>query len=84
VRKLEVLVRHHADDEETKQFPQLRAHIPRERLVEIGHQVRTAKKLAPTRPHPSAPHSELFHKTIGAGIGMIDRLRDTLSGRQTG
>ena len=43
--------------------------------------VEAAKKAAPTRPHPSAPHSALFHKTVGPGIGMVDRLRDKLTGR---
>ena len=83
VRQLEAQLRHHANDEETDQFPQLRAHIPVEKLVDLGEKVERAKKLAPTRPHPSAPHSELFHKTVGPGVGMIDRLRDKLTGRQT-
>jgi hemerythrin superfamily protein len=84
VRQLEAQLRHHASDEETDQFPQLRAHIPAEKLVDLGEKVERAKKLAPTRPHPTAPHSELFHKTVGPGVGMIDRLRDKLTGRQTG
>jgi hemerythrin superfamily protein len=65
VRELEGLLRHHANDEETDQFPQLRAYIPAEQLVELGQKVENAKKTAPTRPHPDAPHSELFHKTVG-------------------
>ncbi len=84
VRQFEAMLRHHANDEESEQFPQLRAHIPGASLIELGEQVQHAKKLAPTRPHPSAPHSELFHKTIGPGVGMIDRLRDKLTGRHTG
>jgi hypothetical protein len=84
VLELEAQLRHHANDEETQQFPQLRAHISGDKLVELGQQVQTAKTLAPTRPHPSAPHSALFHKTVGPGVGMIDRLRDALSGRRTG
>lgn len=84
VRKLEELLRHHASDEEGNQFPKVRAHVPAEKLVDIGRKVEDAKKLAPTRPHPGAPHSELFHKTVGAGVGMIDRLQDRLTGRQTG
>jgi hemerythrin superfamily protein len=84
VRELESQLRHHANDEETEQFPQLRAHIPPDRLVELGVKVENAKKVAPTRPHPSAPHSELFHKTVGPGVGMVDRLRDKLTGRATG
>jgi hypothetical protein len=68
-------------DEENDQFPQLRARVPREQLVEMAGKVETAKKVAPTRPHPAAPHSELFHKLAGPGVGMVDRLRDTLTGR---
>ncbi|MFD1212554.1 hemerythrin domain-containing protein [Arthrobacter sp. GCM10027362] len=84
VRQLEAQLRHHASDEESNQFPQLRAHIPGEKLVDMGEKVEKAKKLAPTRPHPHAPHSELFHKTVGPGVGMVDRLLDKLKGRHTG
>ncbi|WP_111412299.1 hemerythrin domain-containing protein [Billgrantia lactosivorans] len=84
VHKLDELLRHHAKDEEADQFPKLRARLSGEELVELGSKVEKAKQLAPTRPHPSAPHSELFHKTVGAGVGMVDRLRDQLSGRMTG
>ena len=74
---------HHIADEEGQQFPQLRAHIPAETLVELKGKVETAKKLAPTRPHPAAPNAELFHKTVGPGVGLVDRLRDKLTGRST-
>jgi hypothetical protein len=84
VHKLEEALGHHASDEETEQFPQLRAHVPAGELVGLGEKVERAKKLAPTRPHPHAPHSELFHKTVGTGVGMVDRLRDKLTGRHTG
>lgn len=81
---LGALLRHHARDEEEDQFPQLRAHLTHGDLVELGQKVEAAKRLAPTRPHPLAPHSELFHKTVGLGVGLIDRLRDKLTGRHTG
>lgn len=84
VQELNKQLRHHADDEESDQFPKLRAHLSSEQLVEMGDKVQKAKHLAPTRPHPSAPHSELFHKSVGPGVGMIDRLRDKLTGRHTG
>lgn len=84
VQGLEAQLTHHAGDEETEQFPKLRLHIPREKLIDLGQKVEKAKKLAPTRPHPSAPHSELFHKTVGPGVGMVDRLLDKLTHRQTG
>lgn len=79
--RLEELLRDHISDEEDDQFPQLRSTIPHDELAEIGRKVETAKKAAPTRPHPSAPHSELFHKALGPGVGLVDRLRDKLSGR---
>ncbi|GIF14942.1 hemerythrin domain-containing protein [Actinoplanes teichomyceticus] len=83
LRKLEALLADHVRDEEAEQFPQLRRHIPQEELVELAAKVETAKKLAPTRPHPAAPNSELFHKLVGPGVGLVDRLRDKLTGRAT-
>jgi hypothetical protein len=59
----------------------LRAAVPREKLVELREKVDTAKKLAPTRAHPDAPNAELFYKLVGPGVGLVDRLRDKLSGR---
>jgi hemerythrin superfamily protein len=82
--RLESVLRDHVNDEESEQFPMLRARLSTEQLVEMGSKVETAKKAAPTRPHPSAPHSELFHKLVGPGVGMVDRLRDKLSGRSAG
>jgi hemerythrin-like domain-containing protein len=79
--RLEAVLRDHVTDEETEQFPQLRAQCPHDELVEIGAKVTAAKKAAPTRPHPASPHSELFHKTLGSGVGLVDRLRDKLTGR---
>ncbi|MFB9441473.1 hemerythrin domain-containing protein [Dactylosporangium vinaceum] len=81
--RLDALLADHIRDEEAEQFPQLRARLPREELVELGEKVQNAKKLAPTRPHPNAPNSELFHKLVGPGVGLVDRLRDKLSGRTT-
>jgi hemerythrin superfamily protein len=81
VGELTETLRHHAQDEETEQFPQLRAYAPREELVKLREKVDRAKKLAPTRPHPGAPHNELFHKLVGPGVGLVDRLRDKLTNR---
>ena len=83
LNRLEELLVDHVEDEETEQFPELRAKIPHEELVELAGKVETAKKLAPTRPHPAAPNSELFHKLVGPGVGLVDRLRDKLTGRAT-
>lgn len=82
VREMTEKLRHHATDEEAEQFPHLREHVPHEQLVEMREKVEKAKKLAPTRPHPGAPRSELFHKLVGPGVGLVDRLRDKLAGRE--
>jgi hypothetical protein len=84
VREMTEQLRHHVHDEETEQFPQLRERVPREELVRLREKVDTAKKQAPTRAHPSAPNSELFHKLAGPGVGLVDRLRDRLTHRGTG
>jgi hemerythrin superfamily protein len=81
VQEMTDKLRHHAHDEETEQFPRLRELAPREELVKLRDKVDSAKKLAPTRPHPGAPHSELFHKLVGPGVGLVDRLRDKLTHR---
>jgi hypothetical protein len=28
-----------------------------------------------------APNNEVFHKLVGPGVGLVDRLRDKLTGR---
>ena len=83
LRNLETILADHVQDEENEQFPELRRRIPRDELTDLADKVETAKKLAPTRPHPSAPNSELFHKLVGPGVGLVDRLRDKLTGRAT-
>jgi hemerythrin superfamily protein len=83
MNELEAVLRDHVADEESEQFPQLRARIPREDLVEMAAKVEAAKAVAPTRPHPLAPNNQVFHKLVGPGVGLVDRLRDKLTGRTT-
>ncbi|WP_327281517.1 MULTISPECIES: hemerythrin domain-containing protein [unclassified Streptomyces] len=79
--KLMADVREHMADEEDHLFPRLRAACPPEVLGELGDKVRTAKKTAPTRPHPSAPDKPPANKILAPGMGLVDRLRDMMSGR---
>jgi hemerythrin superfamily protein len=83
VGELRGKLQHHVESEEREQFPQLRERVPREKLVELRGKVDMAKKVAPTRPHPGAPNNELFHKLVGPGVGLVDRVRDKLTGRGT-
>lgn len=81
IAELKDQLNHHVDDEESDQFPKLRKHVSAAALKDLGSKVEAAKTIAPTRPHPGSPNSELFHMTLGPGVGMVDRLRDALSGR---
>jgi hypothetical protein len=74
-------IRSHVTDEEENLFPRLRAACPAEALDTLGDKVRQAKKLAPTRPHPSAPDKPPANKLLAPGAGLVDRLRDALTGR---
>ncbi|MBT3154973.1 hypothetical protein HTV45_29565 [Streptomyces sp. CHD11] len=48
---------------------------------ELGEKVRMAKETAPTRPHPAATDTPPANKLLAPGAGMVDRLRDMLTGR---
>ncbi|MCF3128938.1 hemerythrin domain-containing protein [Streptomyces olivochromogenes] len=74
-------VRMHLSDEEQNLFPRLRAACPPGALDDLGDKVRRAKKIAPTRPHPSAPDEPPANKLLAPGVGLVDRLRDAMSGR---
>ncbi|CAM5627595.1 Hemerythrin OS=Streptomyces pilosus OX=28893 GN=GCM10010280_48560 PE=4 SV=1 [Streptomyces pilosus] len=74
-------IREHVADEERNLFPKLRAACSTEELDRLGEKVRQAKKTAPTRPHPAAPDKPPANKLLAPGTGMVDRLRDALSGR---
>ncbi|TDO46778.1 hemerythrin HHE cation binding domain-containing protein [Kribbella sp. VKM Ac-2527] len=74
-------VRHHVVDEEQQVLIPLREACGAEGLQELGRMVVRAKESAPTRPHPSAPDKPPANLILGPGVGMIDRLRDALTGR---
>lgn len=74
-------VREHVADEEKNLFPRLAQSTDREQLLDLGEKVRRAKKTAPTRPHPGMPSEPPANKLLAPGAGMVDRVRDALSGR---
>jgi hemerythrin superfamily protein len=77
-------VRTHVTEEEGVMFPHMRVIFNEQELVEIGKQVEAVKKLAPTRPHPSAPDSPPANLVLGPIAGLFDRLRDAATHRGTG
>jgi hemerythrin superfamily protein len=77
------VLEHIEEEEEDELFPELREHATQEQLLDLGDKVTRAKKLAPTRPHPSAPDTPPLNKILAPGAGLVDRLRDKLAGRNT-
>jgi hemerythrin superfamily protein len=74
-------IRSHIADEENNLFPRLRQACSPDALNELGDKVRQAKKTAPTRPHPAAPDKPPMNKIMAPGAGLVDRVRDALTGR---
>ena len=48
-------VTHHVGEEESELFPRLRKAFTRAELLAMGEDMRVAKRVQPTRPHPHAP-----------------------------
>jgi hemerythrin superfamily protein len=69
-------VRHHVGEEEHELFPLLRSRLGRERLLELGSALQSARRTAPRRPHPRLPDTVLDNVIPTAVVGVIDRARD--------
>ncbi|MCW2525892.1 MAG: Hemerythrin cation binding domain protein [Pseudonocardiales bacterium] len=76
-------IREHVAEEEGEMFPHMRSIFTQEELVEMGAKVERVKKMAPTRPHPSAPDQPPGDKILGPVTGMFDRMRDAMTHRGT-
>ena len=71
-------VRHHVQEEEGDLFPKLRASVAQDELQEMGSKMATAKKMAPTHPHPNAPNTPPGNVVGGAAAALLDKARDAL------
>lgn len=74
--------REHIAYEQDVVWPQVEVVISRADLEKIGEKLETAKKVAPTRPHPDTPPSPAVLKTMGMGAAVVDRVRDAITGRR--
>ena len=75
------MVTSHVEEEEQQIFPAMRTSMSQTELDELGDKLKTAKKTAPTRPHPHAPSEGLGTKVAGAMSAPLDKARDAASGR---
>lgn len=85
-RELDTLmreVRHHIAEEESEMFAHMRQVLGQDELERMGSRVRAFKDVAPTRPHPSVPNEPGVRATLGPVTGLLDRMRDTITGRGT-
>ena len=73
-------VRHHVEEEETEFFPMVRDELGRTALADLGDAMATAKKAAPTHPHPRSPDTPPGNLLAGTAAGFADRIGDTVSG----
>jgi len=81
IAKLIKDVRHHIQEEEQDLLPRLRAACEEDELQQLGEKVLKAKESAPTRPHPNAPQTPPANLILAPGLGLIDKVRDHLTGR---
>jgi len=81
VTTLLAAMRHHFADEEDELLPRLRTACDPGELRELGLRFEQAHRIAPTRPHPAAPDTPPANKIVDLGVGLIDRVRDAMTGR---
>jgi hemerythrin superfamily protein len=74
-------MRRHFAEEEGELLPRLRATCDPGELRELGLRFEQAHRIAPTRPHPAAPDTPPANKIVDLGVGLIDRVRDAMTGR---
>ncbi len=71
----------HVKEEETEVFPLMRQYCTADELQQLHTDLEAGRKVAPHRPHPSAPAHAPFNKLVGAPTKLLDTARDFLSGR---
>jgi hemerythrin-like domain-containing protein len=74
----------HVKEEETDAFPRFRQNVSQDELDKLATMVQALKKIVPTHPHPKAPDHPPFNALLGPGAGLLDRVRDLLTGRGKG
>ncbi|MDQ6847537.1 MAG: hemerythrin domain-containing protein [Candidatus Dormibacteraeota bacterium] len=79
--KMQVLiesVNHHMEEEESQLFPKLRKAFSRDDLIVMGEDMRAAKRVVPTRPHPTAPDQPPASIAAAAVSAPVDAARKTV------
>jgi hemerythrin superfamily protein len=80
MRKVIVDVTDHVKEEERELFPKVRKAMSKQELTDMAALMRTAKRAAPTRPHPLAPSTPPGNVIVGAAAALVDKARDAVRG----
>jgi len=75
--RIRATVETHVADEESVLFGRMR-ELGEPRLMEMGSKMETAKKAAPTHPHPRAPNTPPGNVIAGLAAAAVDRVRDAI------
>jgi hypothetical protein len=81
--ELTAMIDEHIELTEGHLFPALRHIVEYHQLEHLAGVVEMAKRTAPTHPHPGAPHDPPWNLILTPGIGLVDRVRDAMTGRVT-
>ena len=76
-------LRRHADAAATDIFPALRGVVGEADLIRLGNRVEIAEEAAPTWPHPDAPATPPWNRVVQPALGVLDKVRDAVTGRRT-
>ncbi|MGI5215207.1 hemerythrin domain-containing protein [Plantactinospora sp. CA-290183] len=76
-------LRRHAETASKEIFPALREVASTAELIRLGNRVEIAEEAAPTRPHPGTPATPPWNRVVEPALGVVDKVRDAVSGRQT-
>jgi len=77
-------VRHHVREEERNLFPQVRKGLDSATLRDLGEQLREAKLVAPTRPHPRSadtPPGNIVAAALTAPLDAAASVAEAAAGR---
>jgi hemerythrin superfamily protein len=78
MRKVMSDVTDHVKEEESELFPKVRKAMSKQELTDMAALMRTAKRAAPTRPHPLAPSTPPGNVIVGAAAAVVDTVRDAV------
>jgi hemerythrin superfamily protein len=78
--KLRDAVVQHAEHEEKEEFAKLEQELGSEELERMGRAAKLAEAIARTRPHAGV-ESQVANLLVGPFAAMLDRARDTISGK---